>query len=421
MVVRRFRGEPLKSIGLLLLGLVVVAAATTSVATFPAPYRAPYATPLIEKPAGAGDDGSFDGLVQLAAAAPPGSVVRVFWVHGMCTHPSTWADDRTNRLAAIIGGTRQSLGSRPIGPHGASIRIERINKGGVALELVFFSWSPLTAPFKAALAFDHSRDHGGEFPYARATLNRELKRGLVNDCLTDVIVYNGPNGNDIRRAMTEAACFALGGRGNGQDCDVSAGDAPPPVALVAESLGVKLVLDAFIEIGRVIDRRGDRVAMAQLAQGLSKVKMVYLFSNQVPLLDSAGSPREAPSWAQRAKMSASLGDLFRLMDQARPLVQPSPAPVTVVAFSDPNDLLSYRIVPAHLGDAAEYLRIVNVILSNDPTYFGFVERPDAAHCGYAWNPYVFVLLGDGYRAGKPLPPVPSWTGACLGPVGANAP
>lgn len=417
-MVRRFRGEPLKSIGLLLLG---VAAVVTGLASLPGVYRSPYATPLIERPSGGNDDGSFDGLVQLAAAAPPGSVVKVFWVHGMCTHPSSWADDRASRLAAVIGGTRRSLGSRPIGTHGASIRIERIDKGGVALELVFFSWSPLTAPFKAALAFDHSSDHGGEFPYARATLNRELKRGLVNDCLTDVIVYNGANGNEIRRAMTDATCFALGGHGDGRDCDVVGGDSPPPVALVAESLGAKLMLDSIVEIGRVIDSRGDRVAMARLAQGLSEIKMVYLISNQVPLLDSAGSPREAPSWTEHATTGRSLADLFRLMNQAHPLVRPSPAPVTVVAFSDPNDLLSYRIVPAHLGDAAEYLRVVNVILSNDPTYFGFVERPDAAHCGYAWNPYVFVLMGHGYRAGKPLPPVPSWTGACLGPVGLNAP
>ncbi|MFZ5783149.1 MAG: hypothetical protein ACOY4R_23350 [Pseudomonadota bacterium] len=411
----------MKSIGLLLLGLAGAAAATAGVATLPGVYRAPYVPPLIEKPDGTNDDGSFDGLVQLAAAAPPGSVVRVFWVHGMCTHPSSWAEDRASRLAAMIGGTRQSLGARPIGPHGASIRVERIDKGGVALELVFFSWSPLTASFKAALAFDRSRDQGGEFPYVRATLNGALKRGLVNDCLTDVIVYNGVNGNEIRRAMTEAMCFALGGRGDGRNCDITAGDSPPPVALVAESLGAKLVLDSLIEIGRIIDRRGDRVAMARLAQGLSEIKMVYLISNQVPLLDSAGSPREAPSWTAHATMGRSLEDLFRLMNQAHPLVQPGPAPVTVVAFSDPNDLLSYRIVPAHLGDAAEYLRVVNVILSNDPTYFGFVERPDAAHCGYAWNPYVFVLLGDGYRAGRPLPPVPSWTGACRGPAGLDAP
>ena len=76
--------------------------------------------------------------------------------------------------------------------------------------------------------------------------------------------------------------------------------------------------------------------------------------------------------------------------------------MTVVAFSDPNDLLSYRIVPAHLAEDLKEFRVINVLVSNDTTYFGYLERPDTAHCGYPWNPHVFGMLARGYRAGKSL-------------------
>jgi hypothetical protein len=47
-------------------------------------------------------------------------------------------------------------------------------------------------------------------------------------------------------------------------------------------------------------------------------------------------------------------------------------------------------------------RVINVLVSNDTTYFGYLERPDTAHCGYPWNPHVFGMLARGYRAGKSL-------------------
>ena len=61
---------------------------------------------------------------------------------------------------------------------------------------MFLSWSLLTAPYKAALAYDGSTIKGSGI---RATLNRELKDGLVNDCLTDVVVYSGPTETTFAR------------------------------------------------------------------------------------------------------------------------------------------------------------------------------------------------------------------------------
>ncbi len=64
-------------------------------------------------------------------------------------------------------------------------------------------------------------------------------------------------------------------------------------------------------------------------------------------------------------------------------------PPRVIAFTDPNDLLSYILVPAK--DVVKY-DVVDVVVSNEKTYLGFLERPDTAHIGYQTNPAVVKLI-----------------------------
>jgi hypothetical protein len=78
--------------------------------------------------------------------------------------------------------------------------------------------------------------------------------------------------------------------------------------------------------------------------------------------------------------------------------------VLTAEFSDPNDLLSYRLIPSVLD--VSRARLINVIESNETTWFGYVERPDTAHCGYPWNPTVIGLIAQGHRVGKNLPEAP---------------
>jgi hypothetical protein len=393
-----------KSVGWSIAALCILAVAFAGVTSYQSSYSTPYATPVVQALA-AGDDGSFDGLLKLAETSPRASTVKVLWTHGMCTHPPGWVDGRMQRLVDAVGGTAETVSVRAVGNRGASLRTERISTGGKTIEVKFLSWSPLTAPYKAALAYDGSTiDWGG----VRATLNRELKNGLVNDCLTDVVVYGGPNGNDIRQAMNEAVCEALGGRFDGNECDVPVGASPAALALVTESLGSKLLCDAVLHIWDAANNSSDKTAVRRLATSLAAAKVMYMLSNQVPLLDAAGSlamDRTLERGAAPPKMRTSAGDVFGLLSRARRQALPSTGPMTVVAFSDPNDLLSYRIVPDHLAEDLKEFRVINVLVSNDATYFGYLERPDTAHCGYPGNPNVFGMLAKGYQAGKPLPSV----------------
>src|SRR5262245_10660924 len=167
--------EPVRRVGVWLAALCVIAAAAVGLAQYLSPYSTPYATPVVEKPSDT-DAGSFDGLLDLAQALPSSSVVRVLWTHGMCTHPQSWIDDRVKQLVEAAGGASQTRSVSPVGKHGASMTTVRISTRGAPIEVMFLTWSPLTAPYKAHLA-----NETGEVPYTQARLNRELKRGLVND------------------------------------------------------------------------------------------------------------------------------------------------------------------------------------------------------------------------------------------------
>ena len=60
--------------------------------------------------------------------------------------------------------------------------------------------------------------------------------------------------------------------------------------------------------------------------------------------------------------------------------------IWMVAFTDPNDLLSYRLMPWRY--ARPGVTVVDVLVSNDKTYFGLLENPLSAHTGYMKNPAV---------------------------------
>jgi hypothetical protein len=97
-----------------------------------------------------------------------------------------------------------------------------------------------------------------------------------------------------------------------------------------------------------------------------------------------------------------------MMHEGRKAMAPdSTVPVampTVIAFTDPNDLLSYRLL-APLVDLAR-AKLINVIASNATTWLGLLERPDIAHCGYPLNATVIGLIAHGHTVGEPLPTAP---------------
>jgi hypothetical protein len=192
--------------------------------------------------------------------------------------------------------------------------------------------------------------------------------------------------------MRNEVCAALGGRLDNGGCAIPPGAATTQTVLVAESLGSKMLFDSIRDIWKQTPDPQRRA----LADQLAGIRSVFLIANQLPLLDVADS-EPALARSSSAFDVSSLSSFIGTLQQARSrqtarAAAPS-APIRVVAFTDPNDLLSYRLPERLLGiDGAT---IVNVIVSNESTYFGFLERPDNAHEDYILNPFVIDYLING--------------------------
>lgn len=351
----------------------------------------PYSMPQLEE-VGKPIASNFEGIEYYARQAD----LRVVWVHGMCEHKASWA---ANREAVLLSAMGLPLSGDPILDPGRSRPypvVRRHSVGTKTLELRYLIWSPLADGAKT-LAKQTSADVDGK-PLTRASLNATLKDNLINDCFSDAVVYGGPAGDPIRNWMRAQVCNALGGEiRTAKRCEID--DAAPRMRtiFVAESLGSKMLSDALLSIWDFPSSRSNR---SRLAQRFSDVQTVFYLANQIPLLSAATYKSSAGVSTLSAADENPEGDLLKVLSDARSgmatisSVLPSD-PLLFVAFSDPNDLLSYRLLKgSYVPDA---VKVTNMFVSNDTTYFGLLERPDTAHCGYGWNPTVIGALIKGYH------------------------
>jgi hypothetical protein len=72
--------------------------------------------------------------------------------------------------------------------------------------------------------------------------------------------------------------------------------------------------------------------------------------------------------------------------------------MALVAFTDPNDLLSYRLLPSRY--AVPGIDVADVLVSNDWTYLGLLELPNTAHTDYRLNQDVTRLIACGSIGSK---------------------
>jgi hypothetical protein len=228
-------------------------------------------------------------------------------------------------------------------------------------------------------------------------MNGSLKTELVNDCLSDAVVYSGQHGDVIRAAMKLAVCHELGGApATGQPCDLTNAGPERPIVVITESLGSKVLFDAAKAVYH--DVGPDPAARAAMNHRFASIQTIYLMANQIPLLDIASPMPPASSLDEMVGMMHT-GRMAMASERAAAMAAP-----TVVAFTDPNDLLSYRLLPPVVDLASA--RLINVIVSNAATWLRSLERPDIAHCGYTLNRTVMGLIAQGHKVGEPLPEAP---------------
>lgn len=318
-------------------------------------------------------DGAFPGLVDFVASAP-GRSVDVLLVHGMCTHDVRWVDETVAQLSSALRAQTQAAPT----PHAAApvegIQIvERtiaLRQGELRIKALV--WSPLTTPLKHQLDYDHS----DRLPAVRAKFNARAKDLLMDDCIPDALIYQGVSRDAMQQRMAQAILRA------------TEGAAPEaPLLVLSASLGSKILFDTLLRMDAAAQRTIDRLAYLVMA------------ANQIPLLALADQQAVAPGPGATSTLSAASaapsGDSLQALLRKRraAATQRTARKLTLVAFSDPNDLLTYTLERERYAPLG--VDVVNVLVSNAPTWFGLLERPDHAHGNYLLNPDVARMAACG--------------------------
>jgi hypothetical protein len=363
---------------------LIVAAVLASLAGCSTPYSPPVVVH---------DSQPFPGIATVVAENNK-NPVDVLLIHGMCTHTADWAASAIDVLTRAVETNAGKSGPRA--PAAAANRIEVVEReaplaGGTA-RFHALIWSPLTAGLKRQLDYDSTGtptdcSQKGECKPKRASLNGKLSDTLLNDCLADAMIYEGQSHAAMRQAMVDTVTQVL-------ERSEAAG-ASGPLLVVAESLGSKILFDALSAM--LQPEAPQRVhELGQLAA--RRLAIVFMAGNQLPILGLAEQSIPAPQLAP-GPVQDSLQRFLALRRQQMGPRAERLSRLAVVAFTDPNDPMSYRLLPSRY-QAAD-VAIADVLVSNARSWFGLLEDPFAAHLDYLVNPDVGRLMACGWPSKAP--------------------
>lgn len=301
------------------------------------------------------------------------------------------SSDNKNLTLTVRDDSRKNLGN---------LSVVRLLSKDRSRELMFYelTWSMITAEQKKILAYDNS----GEYSFRRAQLN-DLMKKFSNDTGPDPIIYLGETKNDILEAFSQAFCWMIkSGWDNFPDgkklaCSfddngLASNMAQDRFAFVSHSLGSRITIDGLQHIAGLVDKRD-----ADFTGALKRKKIpIFMMSNQLPMLQLGRKLPEVTN--QKEAYCEPAGEKY----QQRMLSK-----TPIVAFSDPNDLLSYAIphdfVEKYL-DSRLCVDVTNVNINVakiiNAFSLGKVANPLDAHIGYDSDDRVVAMIAKGVGNGN---------------------
>ena len=336
--------------------------------------------------------------------------VKVLYVHGIGTHVPGDGTTLRQTLAKSLGldirapRPKRIVIASPNFPNQnlGEINVTRLTDEERRRDLLFYelTWSPITQPDKDLLAFDKEQD----YVLRRASLNQAM-RTFVNDVAPDPLAYAGQKREPILVAVTQSICWVVSRSWSelpelteGQYCGADLVGVGSRVTIddfviVSHSLGSRAVLDAMQRLTNLpvsSDPKLQRIADDFRNRDIP----VFMLSNQLPLLEAGREGQQVTGeiTAYCGPNPSKPGRFF--------------AKTELIAFSDPNDLMSYP-VPDKFADRYIESRLcpsvtnvtINVVAVNSLLGVGDVANPLSAHLGYAADERVGGLLAKG--AGHP--------------------
>lgn len=329
--------------------------------------------------------------------------MKVLMVHGVGDHLPGYSTQFVEKLAKeldlpVMSSQYKNItltsrvdNSKNLG----NLRITRLLSKDRSKELLFYelTWSIITAKQKEVLAYDNS----GEYSFRRAEVNNMMKK-FSNDTGPDPIIYLGESRDDILISFGQSFCWMT--KSNWSDlpddkaeaCSFNDDSAAKNIlvdqyAFISHSLGSRIAIDGMQRIASLVDQRD-----ADFSSALKNKEIpIYMMSNQLPMLQLG---RKLPDVSNhKNEYCQENGEKYN---------QRMLAKTPIIAFSDPNDLLSYAIphgfVEKYLDSrlCTEVTNVnINVATILDAFGMGKFANPIDAHVGYDTDDRVIALIAKG--------------------------
>jgi len=292
-----------------------------------------------------------------------------------------------------------------------NLRLTRLLSKDQTRELLFYelTWSSISDPEKEVLAYDTSGQHS----FRRAKLNDTMKK-FSNDAISDPMIYLGEKQEDIQKSVGQSYCWMISHAWDGfpsgihKPCNLTVSRLyenaeKDDFIFISHSLGSRITIDALQRIAGMMNNKSLQKKYPELEKVhhaiQNKTVTIFMLSNQLPLLQLGRSLPDVLNEHENYCLPEGSKYPERLANKTH-----------IVAFSDPNDLLSY-VIPVGFKD--KYLdsrmctEVSNISLNvaHVVDVFGFSEvaNPMEAHTGYDHDERVVALLAHGLTSDGSAP------------------
>lgn len=358
---------------------------------------------------------AFDGVAQSLESQKPAQpkVTKILMVHGISTHHPGYSARFQKKLYETLGLNKTDATIKTIDldspalhwgdePHVlGQLRITRHRDEAETKELLFYelTWSPITEEQKKVLSCDSANSDG----LRRSDVNGALK-SFMNATVPDMLIYNGNGYDRITKSVEESVCWMMGSRwadlpASGRHmCGLSKGTTFDRIAqddhfFVTHSLGSRITIDTIQSVAVRQSQQHKAPRDAVLDKIRDKSFTVFMMANQLPLLQMGREPLDNKAGIDAYCQPGGVYAAQRVMKK-----------MNIIAFSDPNDILSYP-VPASFSqryfDNRICPSIVNVSLNiatpQDVLGAFSFANPAQAHSGYIDDERVIDMIAHGIR------------------------
>jgi len=216
-------------------------------------------------------------------------------------------------------------------------------------------------------------------PLRGATINRDLKNGLLDWGFSDAVLALGPLRPYLLDGIRQVVLKSTYVTQDGTRGDSTAPRPNQEFVIVSHSLGSYLIFSALDDVPAV----DGSIPASQPAAGpfgdiLSRTSVVYFFANQLRLLEL--SNLDVGSGKNMISHLESWGTLRSSYLQTLPSSEREGLPPPrIVALNDPSDLLTWTVPDLRT------VEVTNLTVKNATHWFGLIENPSKAHDNYARN------------------------------------